>query len=61
MTQVANASEPNVVYATIAVPSGTTVPATWSFELQQQGAPDFKSLTPDTIGDVLLMVTYQAS
>jgi hypothetical protein len=59
MTPVAAVSEPTMVSATIASPG--TVPATWSFELQQQGAANFTSLTPDTIGDVLLFVSYQAS
>jgi len=59
MTPVASVTEPTVVSATIASPG--TVPALWSFELQQQGAPNFTSLTPDTIGDVLLVVNYQVS
>jgi hypothetical protein len=59
MTPVAGVSEPTVVYATIASPG--TVPAIWSFEIQQQGASNFTSLTPDTIGDVLLLVSYQVS
>jgi len=59
MTPVAGVSEPTVVYATVASPG--TVPATWSFEIQQQGAPGFTSLTPDIIGDVLLLVSYDAS
>ena len=31
---------------------------TWSFELQQQGAPDFRSLTKSEIGDVVLLISY---
>jgi fibronectin type 3 domain-containing protein len=58
-TPVAGASEPNIVSATLASPG--TVPATWSFEIQQQGAGNFTSLNPDTIGDVLLLVSYDAS
>jgi hypothetical protein len=57
MTPVAGVSEPMVVSAT--VPSPGAVPATWSFEIQQQGTSGFTSLTPDTIGDVLLLVSYQ--
>jgi len=59
MTPVPGVSEPAVVSATIPTPG--TVPATWSFEIQQQGAPNFTSLTPDTIGDVLLLISYDAS
>jgi len=59
MTAVGGASEPMVVSATI--PSPGNVPATWSFEIQQQGVSGFTSLTTDTIGDVLLLVSYQVS
>jgi hypothetical protein len=59
ITMTSVAGVPTVNSATI--PSPGTVPATWSFEIQQQGAADFLSLTPDTIGDVLLLVTYDAS
>jgi len=59
MTPVAGVSEPTVVYETIASPG--TVPATWSFAIQQQGVTGFTSLTPDIIGDVLLLVSYDAS
>jgi hypothetical protein len=60
MTPVAGASEPNVCSATIALPANTPL-GTWSFELQQQGAPDFRSLNKNEIGDVLLLVSYQVS
>jgi hypothetical protein len=59
MTPVAGVSEPNIVFATIPTPG--TVPATWSFQIQQQGAANFTSLTPDMIGDVLLVVSYNVS
>jgi len=59
MTPVAGVSEPVVLSAPILTPG--TVPATWSFKIQQQNAGNFTSLTPDTIGDVLLMVTYSAN
>jgi hypothetical protein len=59
MTPVGGVSEPTVVSATI--PSPGTVPTTWNFEIQQQGASNFTSLTPDMIGDVLLLVSYDAS
>lgn len=60
MTPVAGVTEPNVCAATIAMPADTPL-GTWSFELQQQGAPDFRSLTKNEIGDVVLMVSYEVS
>ncbi|MGH3232422.1 MAG: neuraminidase-like domain-containing protein [Streptosporangiaceae bacterium] len=60
MTPVAGVSEPYVCSATITPPAGTPL-GTWSFELQQQGAPDFRSLTKSEIGDVLLLISYTAS
>jgi hypothetical protein len=59
MTPVAGVSEPNLVSATIPTPG--TLPATWTFEMQQQGAPDFQSLTKNVIGDVILVVGFDAS
>jgi len=60
MNPVAGATEPNVCAATIVTPANTPL-GTWSFKLQQQGAPDFRSLTSSLIGDVLLLVNYDAS
>jgi Tc toxin complex TcA C-terminal TcB-binding domain/Neuraminidase-like domain/Salmonella virulence plasmid 28.1kDa A protein len=59
MTPVAVVSEPTVVAATLSAPG--TLPATWSFQMQQKGVSDFVSLTQDTIGDILLLVSYQVS
>jgi hypothetical protein len=59
MTRVAASSVPNFFKATVA--PGGTLPATWTFEIQLAGAPDFKSLTTNQIGDVLLLVSYEAS
>lgn len=59
MTPVAGVTEPNVVSATIPTPG--TLPATWTFEMQQQGAADFQSLTKNMISDVVLVVSYDAS
>jgi Tc toxin complex TcA C-terminal TcB-binding domain/Neuraminidase-like domain/Salmonella virulence plasmid 28.1kDa A protein len=59
MTPVPGTTVPTVVAASIATPG--TIPATWSFKIQKQGASDFISLTPDTIGDVLLLLSYTAS
>lgn len=59
MTPVAGMSEPTVVSASFPAPG--TLPATWSFKIQLQGAGNFVQLTPDTIGDVLLLISYQAA
>lgn len=60
MVPVAGVTEPNVCAATIAMPPNTPL-GTWSFELQQQGAADFRSLTKNALGDVLLLVSYDVS
>ncbi len=60
MTPVPGATEPNVCAATIVMPPNTPL-GTWSFKLQQSGAADFRSLTTALIGDVLLLVNYDAS
>jgi hypothetical protein len=57
MTPVAGVTEPNICAATIALPPGTSL-GTWNFELQRQGAADFRSLTKSDISDVLLLVSY---
>ena len=51
---------PNVCAPTITMPDGTP-PGTWSFQLRQEGVPDFRSLTENEIGDVTLLVSYQVS
>jgi Tc toxin complex TcA C-terminal TcB-binding domain len=60
MNPVAGVTEPNVCAATIVTPANTPL-GTWSFKIQQQGAADFRSLTTSLIGDVLLMVNYDAT
>jgi hypothetical protein len=60
MTPVVGVTEPNVCAATIAMPPNTPL-GTWSFQLQRQGAPDFQSLNRNQIGDVILVVNYDAS
>jgi fibronectin type 3 domain-containing protein len=60
MTPVAGTSEPYICSATITPTAGTTI-GTWSFELQQQGAADFRSLNHNEIGDVLLLIDYTVS
>ena len=60
MTAVAGVTSPNVCAGTINLPANTTL-GTWSFELQKQGAADFRSLGKNDIDDLLLMVKYQVS
>ena len=60
MTPVQSGAEPNVCTATINTPPGTA-PGTWGFQLRQESAPDFRSLTKNEIGDVVLLVSYTAS
>ncbi|HKV94827.1 MAG TPA: neuraminidase-like domain-containing protein [Candidatus Angelobacter sp.] len=59
MNPVAGVTEPNVCAATIVTPAGTPL-GTWSFKLQQQGAADFRSLTSSLLGDLFLLVNYDA-
>ena len=61
LTPVAGISGPNVVSGVIAPPPGS--PGTWSFKLRTAGAAggNFHSLTPDEIGDVLVMIAFQAA
>ena len=57
---VQSGPEPNVSAATINTPS-SAAPGTWSFQLRQASAPDFRSLTKNEIGDVVLLVNYSVS
>ncbi len=60
MTPVAGVTEPNVCAATITMPPNTPI-GTWSFKIKQASAADFRSLTRNLIGDVVLLVNYDAS
>jgi hypothetical protein len=60
MTPVAGATEPNVCTGTITMPPNTPL-GTWSFKIKQASAADFRSLTKNLIGDVVLLVNYDAS
>jgi hypothetical protein len=60
MPPVAGATEPNVCSGTVAVPAGTQL-GTWSFKIRKQSAADFRSLTKNDLGDVLLLVSFQVS
>ncbi len=60
MTPVTGATEPNVCAATVTMPPNTPL-GTWSFKIRQSSAADFKSLSKQQIGDVILLVNYTAS
>ena len=59
-TPAPGSTTPNVCVATIAMPPGTPL-GTWSFKIRQTVAADFHSLNKNLIGDVLLLVSYDAS
>jgi hypothetical protein len=60
LSPVAGVSKANVCAGTINMPANTPL-GTWSFELQKQGAADFRSLTKNDVGDLLLLVNYNVS
>ena len=60
MTPVPNVTLPNVCGAAIALPPNTA-PGTWTFKIRKQAAGDFRSLTKNDLGDILLLVNYQAN
>src|SRR5579859_6541689 len=60
MNPVAGVTEPNVCSANIGLPPGTSL-GTWSFELQLQGAADFRSLSKSQIGDLIIVINFSAT
>jgi hypothetical protein len=61
MQPVAGSTEPNVCTSgPITLPPNTSL-GTWGFELQLVGGTNFASLNKNLIGDVFLLVSYQAS
>ena len=60
LNPVPHVAEPNVCSGTITTPANTPL-GKWSFELQKQGAADFRSLTSNDIGDLLLLVGFSVS
>jgi len=54
---LAGVTEPNVVSAAVAPPPGS--PGSWSFKLRTATSADFRSLSADEIGDVLLLVPFR--
>jgi Tc toxin complex TcA C-terminal TcB-binding domain/Neuraminidase-like domain/Salmonella virulence plasmid 28.1kDa A protein len=59
LTPVAAVSQPNVALGNVAVANAT--PGTWRFKLRTAAATDFRSLSADDIGDLLLLVNFQVS
>ena len=57
LATVAGATFPNVVSGEVAV-QGPAL-GKWTFKLRTAGAADFKSLTGNDVGDVLLLVSFQ--
>jgi hypothetical protein len=59
LTPVAGISELNVVSGTVAPPPGS--PGNWSLKLRAASAGDFRSLAPEDIGDVFLLVAFSVA
>ncbi len=59
LTPVAGVTEPNVASGNVAVANAS--PGTWTFKLRTAAAGDFHSLTPDSVSDVFLLVSFQVS
>jgi hypothetical protein len=57
MTPVAGSTEPNVCGATLVVPPNTQ-PGKWTFKLKLPAAADFRAITKNDIGDVLLVLNF---
>lgn len=59
LNPVAGVTEPNVASGTVAVANASL--GKWTFKLRTAAAADFRSITKDDIGDVLLLVSFQAN
>jgi hypothetical protein len=59
LTPIAAGSGPRVAVGTLAVPGAA--PGVWTLKLRSHTAPDFRSLTASDIGDVLILVTFDAN
>ena len=60
LTPVAGVTEPNVCVGAVAVPANTQA-GKWIFKLRTAAAADFRSISKNDIGDVLLFVDYQVA
>ena len=63
MSPVAVATEGNLCVSAAQgfAPNPALLEQPWTFQLQQEGAADWRSLTSNEIGDVLLLVSYHVS
>jgi hypothetical protein len=59
LNPVAGVTEPDVASGTVAVANASL--GKWTFKLRTSAAADFRSITKDDIGDVLLLVSFQAN
>jgi hypothetical protein len=60
MTTVAGSPEPNITSATLVVPPNLQ-PGKWTFKVRTATAADFRSLTKNDIGDILLFISFQTT
>ena len=60
LTPVPLVTQPNVCAGTVVTLANTPL-GTWTFKLRKQTAGDFRSITKNDVGDVLLLVSYQVS
>ena len=60
MTPVAGHDRAEHVRDTINLPANTPL-GNWSFAIKRASAADYRSMTKDQIGDVLLLVDYTVS
>ena len=60
MSPIAGSTEPNICGATLTVPPNTP-PGKWTFKLKTAAAADFRSLTKNDVGDLLLLVSFTAA
>ena len=60
LTPVPLVTEPNVCAGAVVTLANTPL-GTWTFKLRKQTAADFRSITKNDLGDVLLLVSYKVS
>jgi len=60
LTPVAGVTEPNVASGTVTL-GGSPPLGPWTFKLRTAGAPDFRSLTENDIGDLLILASFQVA
>jgi hypothetical protein len=60
LTPVPGVTEPNVAAGVVALPADTAL-GRWTFKLRTAAAADFRSITKNDIGDVLLLVSFQVT